>query len=57
MSYGDKCTHISSSPNSLSRTHLPNLVKRLKIEVARAILVSLTHVCIQKVLEVGNRRR
>jgi hypothetical protein len=57
MSYGDECTHISSSPNSLSRTHLPNLVKRLKIEVARAILVSLTHVCIQKVLEVGNRRR
>jgi hypothetical protein len=56
-SYGDKCTHVSSSPNPLSRTHLPRFVKRFKIEVARVILGSLTHVVIQKLLEIGNRGR
>jgi hypothetical protein len=52
-----KCVHLILVPNQLSRTDLPNLIKGLKIEVARLVLGSLTHICIQKLLKVGNRSR
>ena len=37
------------------RTDLPFLIEGLKVEVACPVLVRLTHICIQKRLEVGNR--
>ena len=56
MSYGGKCAQLDSGRNQPSRTDLPSFVEGLEIEIGCPVLIGLTHECIQKLLEVGNRR-